>query len=170
MSDPVTLKQIDEYRQHFDAMYVGGIPNLLNDDGAFLSFLAVLAGTEALAGLCAPAVATGERFRSFVAAYYPQEYQPHVEHLWAFRNAIVHAFNPGPFGLTHHNSRVHLKASQEVVMLNAEDFFADFLFAARHYFDALTTNAALQANFLKRVTARDGGAPQVWVVQNPSQS
>ena len=27
------------------------VPNLLNDDGAFLSFLAVLTATEALAGL-----------------------------------------------------------------------------------------------------------------------
>jgi hypothetical protein len=57
--------EIESYRHHFDAMYVGGIPNLLNDSGAFLSFLAVLAGTEALAGLYRPSLATGERFREF---------------------------------------------------------------------------------------------------------
>jgi len=151
-------------------MYVGGIPNLLNDDGAFLAFLAVLTGTEALAGLFAPASPTGERFRSFIATYYPEEYRPYADRLWEFRNAMIHSFNPGPFGLTHHNSRHHLKSPLGIAMLNAEDFYAALLAAAHTYFEAVAVNADLQANFQNRVGARDGGAPQTWVVQEGSQS
>ena len=165
MSQTSVLDEIEGFRQHFDAMYVGGIPNLLNDNGAFLSFLAILTGTEALAGLFAPAKATGERFRSFIANYYPEEYRPYADRLWEFRNAMIHSFNPGPFGLTHHNSRHHLKAPLGITMLNAEDFYAALLAAARAYFEAVVVDADLQANFLKRVGARDGGAPQTWVVQ-----
>jgi hypothetical protein len=45
---------VSEVRSEFDRVYLGGIPGLLTDDGAFLSFVAVLTGTEALAGFFAP--------------------------------------------------------------------------------------------------------------------
>jgi hypothetical protein len=170
MSQTSVLEEIEGYRQHFDAIYVGGIPHLLNDDGAFLAFLAVLTATDALAGLLAPTKPTGERFRSFIATYYPEDHRPHADQLWEFRNAKVHSFNPGPFGLTHHNSRNHLKAPLGITMLNAEDFYGALLAASRAYFDAVAVDADLQANFLKRVGARDGGAPQVWVVQQNAPS
>ncbi|MBA2547553.1 MAG: hypothetical protein H0V16_03720 [Burkholderiaceae bacterium] len=136
MSQTSALKEIDDFRQHFDAMYVGGIPNLLNDNGFFLAFVAVLTGTEALAGLFAPTSLTGDRFRSFIATYYPEEYWPFSDRLWEFRNVMIHSFNPGPFALTHHNSRHHLKAPLGITMLNAEDFYAALLAAARAYFEA----------------------------------
>ena len=157
--------QIDSYRQHFDAMYVGGIPGLLNDNGVFLSFLAVLTGTEALAGLYQPALATGERFRNFVAMYFPPEYAQHVNGLWALRNGIVHSFNPGPFGLTYHSSRMHLQSPQGHVLLNAEDFYAALVIAYKAYFAALANDRALQGAFMQRISAKDGGAPEVAVVQ-----
>ena len=83
---------------------------------------------------------------------------------------MVHSFNPGPFGLTHHNSRHHLKAPLGITTLNAEDLYGALLAASRAYFDAVVVDTGLQANFLKRVGARDGGAPQVWVVQQNAPS
>ena len=56
---------IEEVRTEFDRAYLGGIPGLLTEDGAFLSFVAVLTGTEALAGFVAPSLSNGERFRQF---------------------------------------------------------------------------------------------------------
>jgi len=165
MSQPSILDEIKEYRLHFDQMYIGGIPALLNDTGAFLSFLVVLTATEALAGLSAPSTQTGDRFRAFVATYFPAEYEPHVERLWQFRNAMVHSFNPGPFTLSHQNSRNHLKVQRGVPMLNAEDFYGSLLVAARAYFEELVVNSELQSRFRDRIAASDGGAPQVWVVQ-----
>ena len=170
MAQTLALDEIEDYRQHFDAMYVGGIPHLLNDDGAFLAFLAILTATDALAGLLAPAAPTGERFRSFISTYYPEDHRPYADQLWEFRNAMVHSFNPGPFGLTHHNSRHHLKAPLGITTLNAEDLYGALLAASRAYFDAVVVDTGLQANFLKRVGARDGGAPQVWVVQQNAPS
>jgi hypothetical protein len=157
--------EIESYRQHFDAMYVGGIPNLLNDSGAFLSFVTVLAGTEALAGLYRPALGAGERFRQFVAKFFPAEYTPHASELWSLRNGVVHSFNPGPFALTHHNSRLHLESPHGQVLLNAEDFYASLVFAYKAYFAALAVDEELQSHFIQRVSAKDGGAPQVWLVQ-----
>jgi hypothetical protein len=34
-----TANHIAEYRRYFDSIYIAGIPRLLNDDGAFLSFI-----------------------------------------------------------------------------------------------------------------------------------
>ncbi len=109
---PALLDEIDGYRLHFDTMYVGGIPHLLNEDGAYLAFLAIVSATDALAGLFAPMKGAGERFRIFVATYFPEDYHPFADRLWELRNAIVHSFNPGPFfGLTFHTSRQHLKST-----------------------------------------------------------
>lgn len=156
---------ITDYRVHFDSIYVAGIPRLLNDDGAFLSFLAVIAATEALAGLYAPAAGTGDRFREFVARYYPDNLRGHAQQLWKFRNAIVHCFHPGPFALTHHASRVHLTTTGPgIVTLNAEDFYSALLSASRAYFEDLALSPEMQASFSKRISDTDGGAPQAWTV------
>jgi len=157
--------QIADYRRHFDSIYVAGIPNLLNDDGAFLSFLNVLTGTEALAGLLAPTKSPGERFREFVGRYYPAELRAQAERLWDLRNAMVHSFHPGPFALTHHASWAHLQVQDDKVVLNAQDFYAALLNASHGYFAELSASPALQACFLKRISDANGGAPQVLVAQ-----
>jgi hypothetical protein len=163
---PALLDEIDGYRQHFDAMYVGGIPHLLTEDGAYLAFLAIVSATDALAGLFAPSRGSGERFRIFVETYFPEDHRPYADRLWELRNAIVHSFNPGPFfGLTFHASRLHLKSPLGQVTLNAEDLFAALLFASRTYFDSVLSDSKLQDNFQKRVAATDGGAPQTYLVQ-----
>jgi hypothetical protein len=62
MVAPMVQNDIDELRQNFDAMYIGAIPQLLAEDGAFLASLATLTGTEALAGFFAPEQGAGQRF------------------------------------------------------------------------------------------------------------
>jgi hypothetical protein len=168
---PALLDEIDGYRQHFDAMYVGGIPHLMNEDGAYLAFLAIITATDALAGLFAPSKGTGERFRAFVETYFPPDHRPYAERLWELRNGVVHSFNPGPFfALTYHASRHHLKSPFGIVTLNAEDFFAALLSASSAYFEALLQEPDLQVNFQKRVKAKDGGAPQTWLAEQHPRS
>ena len=56
---------IEVERTEFYRVYLGGIPGPLTEDGALLSFVAVLTGTEALAGFVAASLSNGERFRQF---------------------------------------------------------------------------------------------------------
>lgn len=149
-----------EYRRHFDQYYLAVIPRLLNDEGLFLAFVAMLSAVEALAGAFAPERGTGERFRAFVSRYFPETYRPHVNALWEVRNKLVHSFNPGPMMILCHNSRMHLSAASGVYMLNAEDFYADMLAASRRYFQELYADEQLQRNFTKRLAdSGDGGGP-----------
>jgi hypothetical protein len=160
-----TANQIAEYRRYFDSIYIAGIPRLLNDDGAFLSFITVVTATDALAGLFAPNQQTGDRFREFIVRYYPEELRAHAENLWELRNALVHCFHPGPFALTHHASWAHLRPQGEAIVLNAEDFYAALLFSSKRYFSELETSDELQVAFLKRTSSASGGAPQVFAAQ-----
>lgn len=166
MQQPESIEEaITDYRVHFDSIYVAGIPRLLNDDGSFLSFLAVLAATDALAGLFLPAAGTDERFREFVSRYYPQGLREQADRLWKFRNMMVHCFHPGPFALTHHASRAHLTTTGPgVPVLNAQDFYGALLAASRAYFDELASSAHLQSRFAKRISDPEGGAPEAWTV------
>lgn len=148
-----------EFRRHFDQYYLGVIPRLLNEEGLFLSFLSMLAAVESLAGTYMPDHGTGERFRTFVVTFFPKSYAPHVEQLWKFRNRMIHSFNPAPFTILCHNSRMHLLEAGDVRMLNAEDFYADVVTASRAYFEALYSDLELQKRFGKRVTSDDGGRP-----------
>jgi hypothetical protein len=165
MTQTQTLEElIEEVRSEFDRVYLGGIPSLLNDDGAFLSFVAVLTGTEALAGFFAPTLNNGERFRQFVTRFYPLNLQGRAGDLWLLRNAIVHAFHPGPFALTHHMSRLHLTAPQGQTILNAEDFYSALIEASRTYFNALATESELSKAFLTRLRDPNGGMLHVVTV------
>jgi hypothetical protein len=160
-----TADRIAEYRRYFDSIYIAGIPRLLNDDGAFLSFITVVTGTEALAGLYAPSKQNGDRFRDFVLRYYPAELRAYAEKLWELRNAVVHCFHPGPFALTHHASWAHLRSQDGTIVLNAEDFYAALLVASQRYFSELENSEELQAAFLKRTSSAGGGAMQVLAAQ-----
>jgi hypothetical protein len=110
-----------------------------------------------LAGAFAPDSGTGERFREFVAAYFPLIYAPFAGQLWQFRNRMIHSFNPGSFVILCHQSRMHLAEASGARMLNAEDLYADMLSAARMYFSALYSDPELQARFAKRIAVDDGG-------------
>ena len=160
MTDTQELSDVAaEFRRHFDQYYLGVIPRLLNDEGLFLAFLSMLAAVESLAGTYMPDQGTGERFRAFVSAFFPKAYEPHVEQLWKFRNRMIHSFNPSPFTILCHNSRMHLCEASGIRMLNAEDFYADVVTASRAYFSVLYSDLELQKRFGKRVTSDDGGRP-----------
>ncbi len=159
MADSIQ-KDIDDFRFHFDAMYIGGIPRLLDETGSFLAFLSVLAAVDALAGVWRPSSGSGERFKGFVQHFFPVEFQSRADDLWRFRNLMVHAFNPGPFALVCNQSRLHLTPHGSATVLNAQDFYAALVLASQQYFRSLATDETLQGNFRRRIAQADGGAPE----------
>lgn len=143
---------------NFSRIYLGGIPSLLNDSGgAFLSFICVLTGTEALGGFLKPKDKNGPRFTAFVKDYFPAPLNAQFDTLWRFRNAAIHGFSPGPYKVTHHNSHLHLTTDDGLIVLNAEDFYVAFVMAAKKYFDALQADALLRASFEERVKDSNTG-------------
>jgi hypothetical protein len=152
-----TNELIKRVAANFGRIYLGGIPCLLNDDGAFLSFICSLTATEALGGFLSPTLPNGPRFRTFVQRYFPDPYPAQADALWKLRNADVHGFSPGPYKLTHHNSYFHLTQDEGLTVLNAEDFYATLVSASKRYFDDLGKDAALQAAFLERAKDPDTG-------------
>ena len=163
-----TSNLINVVQANFTRIYLGGIPSLLNDDGAFLSFICVLTATEALGGFLNPTLGNGPRFKKFVRSYFGHPYPAQVDALWKLRNAAVHGFSPGPYKLTHHNGHLHLTVDGTQTVLNAEDFYAALVIASKSYFDNLRNDAALESAFLQRindpttgvlVVGRLGGTP-----------
>jgi hypothetical protein len=143
---------------NFSRIYLGGIPSLLNDSGgAFLSFICTLTGTEALGGFLKPNEKNGPRFKSLVKDYFPAPLDAQSETLWQFRNAAVHGFSPGPYKVTHHNSHLHLTTDDGLTVLNAEDFYAALVAAAKKYFDAVQSDPVLRAAFEERAKDPDTG-------------
>lgn len=148
---------IDHVQANFSRIYLGGIPCILNDDGAFLSFICSLTAIEALAGFLSPQADNGPRFKDFVRNYFPDPYPVHADELWKLRNAAVHGFSPGLYKLTHHNSHIHFTKDDDRTVLNAEDFYATLVTAASQYFNDLRSDTTLQAQFLERVNDPDTG-------------
>ncbi len=165
MNTPTIQEEIENYRHHFDNIFVGGVPKLFTEDASFLSFVTILTAIEALAGLMEPKMGTGERFKLFIERYYSKSYKPHIDGLWKFRNTMIHSFSPGEFLISCHTSRLHLKPVNEAMFLNAENFFSDMLNASNMYFDSLNSDENLQANFKKRIRELDGGAPLTLSIQ-----
>lgn len=147
----------------FSRIYLGGIPSLITNESFYLSFVCVLAGTEALANCRYPDVeGNGERFRKFVLDYFPAIYHPHASDLWNFRNALVHAFSTGKFALIHHRSDIHLQTNpMGLVLLNAEDFYAALLTAAQQYFEGVRSQPQLQGKLITALEKEKGGAIQI---------
>ena len=156
-----TANLVKLVQRNFGGIYLGGIPSLLNDDGAFLSFICTLTGIEALGGFMMPKDKNGTRFRHFVSTYFPDPYPAQADRLWKFRNAAVHGFSPGPHKLTHHNCHLHLTTDGGLTVLNAEDFYAALVTATKRYFDALPTDAELQKAFIARTQDPDTGVLMV---------
>ena len=161
----------------FGRVYLGGIPQLIRDETAFLSFVCMLAGIEALGGYWNPDAsgpgANGERFRGFVAIYFPEAYRSLADALWDFRNGMVHGFSPRRFVLTHHSSGLHFAKTRDgASILNAEDLYAAFLHAAQAYFVDLAQSPQLQEKFLRRLESPTGGSFTVGFVdaidENPA--
>lgn len=173
MTDHRPSNDAAEFRRHFDLYYLGVIPRLLTEEGVFLAFVSMLTAVESLAGAYAPSLSTGDRFRGFISQFFPKEYEPFSARLWQFRNRMIHSFNPSPFLIVCHQSRMHLALASGVPMLNAEDMYADVLAASRKYFAALYSDLGLQRNFTKRIAEGDGGriqTTQVVETVNPDDS
>jgi hypothetical protein len=110
-------QQITNVVAWFERIYLGGVPQLIRDETAFLSFVCMLAGIEALGGYRDPdasgPTANRQRFQAFVTDYFPIPYRPHASNLWDFRNGMVHGFSPRQFALTHHNSSIHFRLTAD---------------------------------------------------------
>jgi hypothetical protein len=156
----VLSDDITNAHARFAEIFIGGIPRLLNRDGAYLSFICVFAGTEALAGYRYPNVTgNGDRFRSFLADYFEPRYSPVAQELWDLRNSMVHGFSPRHFALCHHQSQFHFTDRPPFLkVLNAENVYAAFVVAAEKYFQQLKTDAVVQASFEQRLTSQNGGS------------
>lgn len=152
-----TTDLIKHVAGNFGRIYLGGIPSLLNDDGAFLSFICTLTATEALGGFLSPTLGNGPRFKTFVQRYFPDPYPAQADVLWKLRNAAVHGFSPGPYKLTHHNSHLHLTQDGGLTVLNAEDFYAALVSASKRYFDDVAKDPGLQNAFAQRANDSDAG-------------
>lgn len=148
-----------DFRRHFDQYYLGVVPRLLNEEGMFLASVSLLTAIETLSGVWSPSDGSGDRFRGFVSHYFPRIYEPYVTLLCKFRNRMIHSFNPSPFLVVCHNSRMHLATASDTPMLNVEDFYADTLTASRGYFTDLYSSPQLQQRFMQRVAQDDGGRP-----------
>jgi hypothetical protein len=130
---------------------------LLNDDGAFLSFICTLTAIEALGGFLSPMQRNGPRFKTFVQQYFPDPYPAQADDLWKLRNAAVHGFSPGPYKLIHHHGYLHLTQDGGVTVLNAEDFYATLVSASKQYFDDVAKDSTLQKALVQRAKDPDTG-------------
>lgn len=154
--------QIDSALKWFRDIYLDGIPVLLQDNKtAFLSFLCVVAATDAVAGY---RYSSGSevRFVQFLKDYFPAEYATHASKLYVFRCRMLHNFSPAHFSLVHAQPALHLQPSSVDTYLNDSTFFEHMRSAAEKYFTELQASASLQAELLDRLNnLAKGGA--IWV-------
>lgn len=155
---------VAEFEAHFEAMYLKAIPRLLDEAGSHLAFLSILSAIDGLAGLYAPKLGSGARFKRFVEEFFPAELQGKGQALWEMRNLMVHSFNAGPFALVCGQPHKHLTPWGDATILNGESFFRALQFAASAYFARIRTDSSLLESFLARVRSDDGGAPDVVTV------
>ena len=145
-------KKISEAISCFNEIYLDGIPIIIRDKTAFLSFMCILTGIEALSGYCYDESEVRKRFKDFICNYFPENYKSLVENLWTFRNKMVHAFSPASFVLVHNMQNKHFKKhSDGRLILNAENFFQAFSSAAKQYFNDVLRDPSLQVTMLKRL-------------------
>jgi hypothetical protein len=134
---------------NFSRIYLGGIPCLITNDSAFLSFVCMVTATDALSGYRygdtdehGRRIEKRTRFTDFVRSYFPEPYKEYAEDIWTLRKKLVHAFSTGRFLLTHHNSHSHLSRRAAG---GAEPAMADDLAQEREdYLPAGLTNMARQ--------------------------
>jgi hypothetical protein len=160
-----TTEKIKLVKDNFNRAYLKGVRAMLNDEGAYLSFICVLTAIEALGGFLCPGSGNGPRFREFVRRYFPDPYPAQRNSLWSFRNAMVHGFSPGPYKLTHYHHELHLERDGGYTILNAEDFYDALASASKQYFSKLENDTALQAAFEERASDPKAG---IWIVGPPT--
>ncbi len=156
--------EIREAIRWFRQIYLNGIPVLLRqNETSFLSFVCVVAATDALAGYRYKNSNVGDRFNQFVTNYFPPAYSTHAAKLYLFRCRLLHNFSPAYFSLIHASPQSHLQPSPiGDTVLSDETFFFDMRAAAEQYFAELQSDTQLQADMLDRLQNLDrGGAISV---------
>jgi hypothetical protein len=154
--------QIESALKWFRQIYFDGIPVLLQDNKtAFLSFLCVVAATDAVAGYRYSS-GSEERFKKFIENYFPPEYAAHASNLYVFRCRMLHNFSPAHFTLVHAQPALHLQQSPSDTHLDDGSLYKHMRDAAERYFVELQGSAQLQADILTRLSnLAKGGA--IWV-------
>jgi len=144
----------------FNEIIIGGIPLLLKqNDTAFLSFVCAVAAIDALSAYRYSTDKVGDRFRQFIAEYFPSSYASHVDNLYLFRCRMLHNFSPAYFSVNHGTPECHLKASSRDYYLNDEVFFADLKEAAIKFFDEVRSDTGRQDEMNARLAdIRRGGS------------
>jgi hypothetical protein len=136
----------------FNEIYIDGIPLLVHEKSAFLSFILVITAIEALSGYRYGKGNLEHRFTSFIEEYFPKEYKMHSDNLWKFRKKMVHAFSTSSFALIHNHPHLHFsKTPDGRTILNADDFYKALKYAAEKYFKDLYKNNSIQATMIKRL-------------------
>ena len=156
--------KIEETIKWFRKIYLDGIPALLKqNDTAFLSFVCVVAGTDALAGYRYDFPKVGDRFKTFITSYFPPAYATHALNLYLFRCRLLHNFSPAYFSLVHASPGLHLSLSPiDDTILSDDVFFSDMSAAAERYFADLQSSPQLQQCMLDRLqNIQEGGAISV---------
>ena len=151
--------EISNFVTNYRATFLKGIPHLLNDDGAYLSFGCMFSGVEALAGYCYPdQKQNGLKFKAWLLDYFPVQYHALASDLWDLRNSVIHGFSPKHFALCHGQPQEHLTDKPPYVkVLDATALFADFQVAVEQYLARLSSDTQLQSAFEKHLIAGKGG-------------
>lgn len=151
-------EKIESARNWFRRIYLDGIPFLLQqNDTAFLSFLCVVAATDALSGYRYRGEGR-DRLPNFVNGYFPAEYHAHAENLYLFRCRMLHNFSPAHFTVAHSSPARHLRPSEiGDVVLDDGTFFRDMRGAAEKYFGELEQDSNLQNAMLDRLQNMERG-------------
>ena len=151
----------------FNDIDIDGIPLLVHEKSAFLSFILVITAIEALSGYRYEKGNLEHRFKSFIEEYFPEEYKMHSDNLWEFRKKMVHAFSPSSFALIHNHPHFHFsKTPDGRTILNAEDFYKALKYAAEIYFKDLSNNNSIQAAMIKRLDDEyNGGSIGVFTIK-----
>jgi hypothetical protein len=153
--------QIEAAMRGFKDIILGGVPLLLRqNETAFLSFMCCVAAVDALAGYRYTTDKVGERFESFIAEYFPPQYQPHAKNLYTLRCRLLHNFSPAHFTLTHASPASHLQLSAIGDTILSDDvFFGDLRQAADKFFAEVTSDATRQDTMNARLlNLEKGGA------------
>lgn len=114
------LKSIKHVAGNFSRIYLGGIPSLLNNDGAYLSFICSLSAIEALGGFLNSSLGNGKRFREFVERYFPDPYRSQAGCSLEAKKRRCPCIPNGTVQSNTHSGHLHLTQDRDgLTLLNA---------------------------------------------------
>ena len=152
---------VDRAVTAFREVFFDGLPVMLRqNETSFLSFMCIMAATDALSAYRYDSNNVGDRFKDFITEYFGDVYRPHAENLYKFRCRLLHNFSPAYFTLVHGRRGMHLKPSAiGDYVLEDVTLFEDMRTAGEKYFAELGASSDLRAKMLTRLTdVHKGGA------------